>query len=84
MGCTGADGPAVRAVSSMGNWNQARDRPTGTHTDASRQCTDAVEAGIHTDGPARILHTGTRSVGLGRAKSGRGCLRNALLGRQNG
>jgi len=31
---------------SMGDWNQARDGATGTHTDAGGQCTDAIEAGI--------------------------------------
>jgi len=39
----------------------------GAHTVAGVQCTDAVETGVGADGPARILHTGTGSVGLGRA-----------------
>jgi len=30
---------------------------------------DAIEAGVGADGPARILHKGTGSGGLGRAKS---------------
>jgi len=33
---------------------------------------DAVEVGIGADGPARILHTGTGSVDLRRAKNGMG------------
>jgi len=40
-----------------------------THTDAGGQCADAIEAGVHADGPARILHTGIRIGDLGRAKS---------------
>jgi len=39
----GVDGPAV---GSMGDWNQARDGPICTHTDAGGQCADAIEAGI--------------------------------------
>jgi len=35
------------------------------HTDAGGQRADVIEAGIRADGPARILHTGTRSGGLG-------------------
>jgi len=31
------------------------------HTGAGRECVDAIEAGVGADGPARILHTGTRS-----------------------
>jgi len=56
----------------MGDWNQVRDGPIGADTDASRQCTDAIKAGVHADGPARTLHTGTRIGGLGQAKSGTG------------
>jgi len=44
----------------------------GTHTGAGTQCADAIETGVGADGPARILHTGTGSGGLGRAKSGTG------------
>jgi len=62
--------PAVRAAASMGDWNPARDGPIGAHTDAGGQCADAIEANIRVDGQARILHTGTKSGGLGRVKSG--------------
>jgi len=53
----------------MGNWNQVRDEAIGAHIDASGQYADAIEAGIGADGPACILHTGTRSGGLGQVKS---------------
>jgi len=36
------------------------------------QCTDARKAGVGADGQAGILHTGTESGGLGRAKGGDG------------
>jgi len=65
----GVDGPAVRAAGSMGNWNQARDAAIGPHKDAGGHCANAIEAGVRADGLARILHTGTRSGRLGRAKS---------------
>jgi len=29
----GVDSPVVRAVGSMGDWNQARDGPIGAHTE---------------------------------------------------
>jgi len=44
----------------------------GAHTDTIGQCTDAIETGAGADGPAHILHMGTGSGGLGRAKSGTG------------
>jgi len=46
-----------------------RDGSIGVHTDTGGQCTDAIEAGVHADGPACVLHTGTRRGGLGLAKS---------------
>jgi len=32
LGYVGADGPAVRAVGSMGDWNQARDGDTAEYS----------------------------------------------------
>jgi len=55
---------------SMGDWNRVTDRAIGAHTDAGKQCTDTIEAGVRADGPACILHMGTRSGGFGWAKSG--------------
>jgi len=66
----GVDGPAVRSAGSMGDWNQARDGDA--YIDAGGQCANALEAGVRGDGPARILHRGTRSGGLGRTKNGMG------------
>jgi len=31
----------------------------GAHTGAGGQCADAIKTGVGTDGPARILHTGS-------------------------
>jgi len=42
----------------------------GAHTGAGGQCANAIQIGVGADGPARILHTGTESGCLGRAKSG--------------
>jgi len=36
------------------------------------QCADAIQAGVDADGPALILHTGTGSGDLERAKGGGG------------
>jgi len=74
LGGIDADGPAARAVGSMGDWNQMRDRAISVHADTEGQCTDTTEAGIGTDGTACIVHMNTRSGGLGRAKSGTGML----------
>jgi len=63
----GVDGLAVWAAGSMGDWNQVRDGTIGAHTDAGA---DRIEAGVDGDRPACILHMGTRSGGLKRAKSG--------------
>jgi len=41
----------------------------GAYTGAGGQCTDAIGTDVDADGPARILHTGTGSGGLGQAKS---------------
>jgi len=49
-----------------GHWTGHRH----THTHAGGQCADAIVTCVGADGPARILHTGTGSGGLGRAKSG--------------
>jgi len=59
-GLGGVDGPAVQAAGSMGDWNQTRDGPIGTYTDAGEQCTDSIEAGFYADGLACILHTSAR------------------------
>jgi len=45
------------------------DGAIGAHTDAGRQCADAIEADVRADGLAHILHTGTRSGGLGGQKA---------------
>jgi len=80
-GLGGVDGPAVLAAVAWEIGTEA----IGTYTGAGGQCRDAIETGFRADGPARILHTGTRSRGLGQGKSGTGrCLRNARLGGQNG
>jgi len=75
----GVDDPAVRAAGSMGDWNQARDGAIGTHRDAGGQCGDAIEAGVHADGRACILHMGMKSGALGRRKAKGVCLRNARM-----
>jgi len=46
-------------------------RVFGAHTGADKQCTDAMEAGVGANGPARI-HMGSESRHLGRAKGGDG------------
>jgi len=69
-GLGGVDSPAVQAAGSMRDWNQARDGPTGAHTDIGGQCADGTEASVDADGPARTLHTGMRSRSLGQVKSG--------------
>jgi len=40
----------------------------GSHRAAGRQCTDAIEAGVSTDEPACILHTGTGNGGIRQEK----------------
>jgi len=67
-GLGGIDRPAVQALVSMGDWNQARDRPLGAYTDTDGQCTHTVATGVYADGPARLLHMGMRSGGLGQVK----------------
>jgi len=42
----------------------------GAHTGVGAQCADAIETDVGADGPARILHAGTESGYLRRAKSG--------------
>jgi len=44
----------------------------GAHAGVGAQCANAIETGVGADGQARILHTGTESGGLGRAKNGTG------------
>jgi len=74
------DRPAMRHCRQIGHLALG----TG-HTNAGGQCADATEAGIDIDGPARIMHTRVWEAGaLGGRKAGRGCLRNARLGGQNG
>jgi len=41
----------------------------GVNTGAGVQCADAIETSVGADGPARILHAGTGSGVLERAKS---------------
>jgi len=67
-GLAGAPRHAGRLGTAMDTGGQA----IGAHTSAGAQFTDAIETGVGADGPARILHTGMGSGGLGPAKSGTG------------
>jgi len=52
------------------DWALGTGRAIGAHTGAVEQCAAAIEEGVCSDGPARVLHTCTGSRSLGRAIGG--------------
>jgi len=65
------------------DWAKGTGQAIGAHTGASEQCSDAIEARIGADWPARIHRVRETAPWVGEMR-GRGCLRNAWLDGQNG